>query len=582
MGSLVMRDNQSSQYQQAITQALDSTRDLVLVCDKSGEILVANRIAREIFEIPVNHNPNITRCFKFIDHYTNEFIEPSLDKLLNAEYLESLEHQAFLVTPSGTEIAFNITMSELYQSKGDIMPEHFVIVVHDETQTYRLKQSVNFHRKHDLLTGVANRVEFEKQLMESLQDTRLNKGQHSLCMIKMEQIKLVNDSAGHLAVCELLKAYSDMLKQQIRANDLLARISNDEFALLLWQVDPIVAERVATKILASVRDFSFEWQQSEYLITTSIGIVEVNDAAESWAQLISCADLACLQAKQKGQNRCAIYSPITEDIKSHKTSVAWVGKIIKAVKSDQFELYQQPIYSLTDNTHLDHCELLLRMRDGKGGIINPGAFLMAAEKYDMINVIDRWVVMNSFVWLCENRDISLDHININLSGISLTQPEFLGYVHDLVEAYLVPVEKVCFEITETAAVENVKKAREFITSMRSLGCRIALDDFGTGMASFSYLKNLPVDFVKIDGEFVKEIHQDKISRSMVKSINDVAHEMELQTVAEYVENKEVAVVLRDMGIDFGQGYGLAVPSPINTIIESTAQSEYASDHSKLA
>lgn len=577
-----MRDIQSSQFQQAITQALDNTRDLVLVCDKSGEILVANRIAREIFEILPNQNTHLTDCLTFIDHYTNDSITPPLEKLLNAQYLESLAHQAFLITPSGTEMAFNISLSESYQKKDDIMPEHYVIVLHDETQTYRLKQSVNFHRKHDSLTGVANRVEFEKQLMESLQDTRLNNGQHSLCIIKIEQIKLVNDSAGHLAVCELLKAYSDLLKQQVRANDLLARISNDEFALLLWQVDPMIAERVATKILSSVKDFIFEWQQSEFLITSSIGIVEINDAAESWAQLISCADLACAQAKQKGHNRSAIYSPITEEIKTHKSSVAWVGKIIKAVKSDQFELYQQPIYSLTDNNHLDHCELLLRMRDGKGGIINPGVFLLAAEKYDMINVIDRWVVMNSFVWLCENRNLSLDHININLSGISLTQPEFLSYVHDLVEAYLVPVEKVCFEITETAAVENVKKAREFITSMRNLGCRIALDDFGTGMASFSYLKNLPVDFVKIDGEFVKEIHQDKISRSMVKSINEVAHEMELQTVAEYVENKEVALVLRDMGIDFGQGYGLAVPAPINTIIESTVQSEYASGHSNLA
>jgi EAL domain-containing protein (putative c-di-GMP-specific phosphodiesterase class I) len=298
-----------------------------------------------------------------------------------------------------------------------------------------------------------------------------------------------------------------------------------------------------------------------------VGIAEIESRTESWPELIRMADLACNEAKKLGANQYCCYSSIEDAVEAQEFEIEWVSKIISAVRHNRFLLYQQPIVNLCSKKVLSHAEVLLRLQDEHGGVINPGACLSAAEKYDMINMIDRWVVHNTFRWLAENRDFPLDHLNINLSGMSVTREDFLHYIYDLAESMLVPTEKVCFEITETAAVENITKAKHFIMSVKQMGCRVALDDFGSGMCSFSYLKNLPVDYVKIDGEFVREIHNDPVSRSMVEAINSVCQKMGIETVAEYVESKDVMDVLIDIGVNYAQGFGIAEPSPLSDLLE---------------
>ncbi len=564
----------SSLKEDVLLEALNSVSDGVIICDNKGVVRYSNRIAETQYDI--NSGRPLNEQLEFSLQINSEPYPLQFSQLLERQSLDELEEKCYLSVSRGLSVPFRISISTIGHDSASSQSFLYVFTITDESRTNELQQSLNFHRKHDQLTGLANRNEFENVLMEALHDIKLNHSCHSLCLIKIRQMKLINEATGYLAGNELIKAFSCRLKESTRRNDFLARVGNDEFGLVLWDVDTSLAEKIISKLLRQLSDFHFDWNDKDYLVGAVVGITKVDSNLDSWAEVVQQADIACSQAMQGGNYQYCVYEPSTVDIKSHQQEAQWVSKLVKAVRNDLLEFYQQPIVSLGNRPHLNHCELLLRVQEGNGQTSSPGAFLLAAEKYNMINMIDRWVVLNSFRWLAENRNLSLDHININLSGISITKPEFLRYIDELMSAYLVPANKVCFEITETAAVENINTARDFIVTIKEFGCRIALDDFGTGMASFSYLKNLPVDYVKIDGEFVREILQDRISESMVRAINDVAHEMGALTIAEYVENDAIKDRLLSLGIDFAQGYGIGKPQPIISLVENTMTYPYSS------
>ncbi len=564
----------SFETEEVLLSALNSVSDGVIICDNNGMVRYSNRIAETQFEI---HSAGLlSKQLQFTLQINSDRHPVEFAHLLNRQSLDELEEKCYLSISRGLSVPFRITSKVIRSAAADPNQRLYVITISDESRANELQKSLNFHRKHDHLTGFANRNEFERTLMDALHDIKLNHSSHALCLIKIRQMKLINEATGYLAGNELIKAFARRLKESTRHNDFLARVGNDEFGLLLWDVDTHTAEKIVIKLLKQLSDFHFDWNGKEYLVGAVVGITEVHANLDSWAEVVQQADIACSQALQGGNYQYCVYEPTTIDIKSHQQEAQWVSKLVKAVRNDLLEFYQQPIVSLNQAGHLNHCELLLRVQEGNGRLSSPGAFLLAAEKYNMINMIDRWVVLNSFRWLSENRDLPLDHININLSGSSITKPDFLRYIDELMTAYLVPANKLCFEITETAAVENINTARDFILATREFGCRIALDDFGTGMASFSYLKNLPVDFVKIDGEFVREILHDKVSESMVRAINDVAHEMGALTIAEYVENDAIKQKLLSLGVDFAQGYGIGTPQPITSLVENNIAYPYSS------
>lgn len=564
-GKINLSDHSSLE---AVLTALDGVSEAIVIVNNSGRVQYANQSAEQLLGVRSDFDQIITQAIKFIDNHSGAELKPSLLQLLTPSFYSEIEKSCQLVSASGVTIPFSIQVDAVYERKDGNHPLYHVVRVADNSVTQQLTESVNFHRRHDLLTGLANRYEFEEQLKRSLKEAAKGNADHCICIINLDQLQLINKSAGHIAGDEFLKEIAQAFQSVIRANDVLARLGNNEFALLLWRVSMPIAKQIAQKLMTCLKQLQFEWNNHEYIVTCSIGIAEVDATVDTWAELVRRADLACNEAKKQGANQLRCYSSVEKEAEAQKFEVEWVSNIVSAVRNNKFLLYQQPIVSLSAVKTLNHCEVLLRMRDANGGVINPGACLLAAEKYDMINMIDRWVVHQAFYWLAENRTHSFDHLNINLSGISVTRDDFLDYIHDLAEALLVPTEKVCFEITETAAVENLGKAKQFIVSVKQMGCRIALDDFGSGMCSFSYLKNLPVDFVKIDGEFVREIHYDPVSRSMVEAINSVCQRMGIETIAEYVESKEIMDVLEDIGVNYAQGFGIAEPSPLSELVET--------------
>ena len=378
---------------------------------------------------------------------------------------------------------------------------------------------------------------------------------------------MVNDTCGHTAGDELLRQISQKLNDEVRKSDSLARLGGDEFGVLMEHCDLRHAERVATQMLESVRDFHFSWLDRSFRISASIGIVDVADAPDSFSELLKLADLACYAAKDQGRNQIQIYHPEDQNYVARQGEMHWITRINKALAENLFCLYLQPIASTRDRAH-KHFEVLIRMKDDNGEVIAPGAFLPAAERYGLIGDIDRWVVKEALATISANPDIvgQVDFVAINLSGPSMANQAFKDYLLEKIAEPGVEASKLCFEVTESVAISNLTQAKQFMLDLKQHGCKFALDDFGSGLSSFGYLKSLPVDYLKIDGVFVKDMVNDPIDRAMVKSINEIGHVMGKKTIAEFVENQAIIDLLAEMGVDYCQGYGVSAPFPMTDLI----------------
>jgi diguanylate cyclase (GGDEF)-like protein/PAS domain S-box-containing protein len=433
--------------------------------------------------------------------------------------------------------------------------------ISDVTDRKQSNISLEYLATHDSLTGVYNRREFERRLQSGLLKAHNQNSDLTLLYMDLDQFKVVNDTCGHKAGDLLIKQLSQKLDAVVLGKGILARLGGDEFGVLLEGDNAQMAYLLANKLLNAVQEFRFIWENRIFTLGISIGQVPWQPNINSPEQLLSMADAACYLAKERGRNQVHTYSAEDEHMQRYESEMSWVSHINHALENDSFELYYQHYQALSQRIEGHHYEILLRMRDQEGNIVPPSTFLPAAERYNLTAQIDRWVVENYFCWLADNpeHNAELTRVSINLSGHSLADKELKLFVLNAFEKYKIPYTKVSFEITESMAILKMDETLEFINTFHKLGCLFALDDFGSGFSSYSYLKNLPVDQVKINGSFVKDILVDPVDMAMVNSIKDVAKAMGMETVAEFVESTEIMVELGKMGVDFAQGYGVAKP-----------------------
>jgi diguanylate cyclase (GGDEF)-like protein len=438
------------------------------------------------------------------------------------------------------------------------------------------KERASYHATHDSLTGLINRREFERLLTETLHETNLDDSHHVLLYLDLDQFKIVNDTCGHIAGDALLQQLHLGIQNRIRQNDSLARLGGDEFGVLLKHCSIDNAMKVADKMRQAVQDFRFAWENKSFAVGVSIGAVGIDRNSSGISNLLSMADAACYMAKERGRNRVQLYQQTDEDLARQHGDMLWVSRLTDALNNDKFQLYCQPIVPLSNTASgSSHYEILLRLQDQNGNLAPPGAFIPAAERFDMIALLDRWVVDHVFDYLRQCKHSQTLRLSINLSGKSLSDKSFLDHIEHRIRNGDVEGYKICFEITESAAVTSLSTALHFINTLKVLGCRFSLDDFGRGMSSFTYLKTLPVDYLKIDGSFIKDIVIDPVVSTMVKAINEIAHTMNLQTVAEYVETEPILKELQQMNIDYAQGYHICKPFPI---VELTDSDEWLMRH----
>ncbi len=463
-----------------------------------------------------------------------------------------------LIRPDGSRAAIEDTATPLMDRTGSRIG--LVVAVRDVTPLRRLERETAYLATHDPLTGLINRREFERQLEQVLEETRASDREHYLCFLDLDEFKVINDSCGHLAGDELLSQLGSVLSTAVRPTDLVARVGGDEFGALLTDTNEATAVGLVRNIIRAVTAIRFARAQQVFTIGISVGIVPISAGSGSFSDALRAADAACFVAKTHGHNQIHVSSGDDAEIQAHFEEVEWIRRINAAIEEDRLQLYAQPIQPLQGLLRPKMAEILLRMRSSTGAVIEPGRFLPAAERYRLMPRLDRWVIERAMVQL--PTDDTAHVWTINLSGQSLGDPEFQAYLSERVQTAPLPADRLCFEITETAAIANLARARDLMEALSSRGCRFILDDFGSGLSSFAYLQSLPVQMLKIDGELARRVDLDPIQLEMVTAIHRIAHSMHLETIAESIESNEALEVLRTIGIDYGQGYWLGFPAPL--------------------
>lgn len=433
----------------------------------------------------------------------------------------------------------------------------------DMRRSHRIAEATIHHLAyHDYLTGLVNRNEFDKRLIAALESAKNDDVTHALLYLDLDQFKVINDTCGHQAGDELLSQLAVVLRKLVRGNDVLARLGGDEFGLLLGNCPLDQAKSIAEEIREAVGDFRFIWRDKSFSVRASIGMALITKETHSANEVLSAADIACYAAKDLGRDRVHVYADDDSDLQRRHTEMQWVSRIKDALDGEKFVLYQQKMCLLhSGNGEEPHSEFLVRMLNSDGSIILPGAFIPAAERYGLMMDLDRWVVKAAIDHLSQNRESRGVHF-INLSGASLSDDGIFSFIKQEIAQSNIRPESLCFEITETAAIANLSNAVKFINEIRNIGCKFALDDFGAGLSSFSYLKTIPVDYLKIDGAFVRDINEDPMNYAIVRAINEIGHTAGLHTVAEYVENEETLRMLKEIGVDLAQGYCIERPHSI--------------------
>ncbi len=444
----------------------------------------------------------------------------------------------------------------------------------DISERKESQEKLHWESTHDWLTRLANRREFERVLSAELKQIRGTPEEHAVLYIDLDQFKVVNDTCGHVAGDELLRQVSAILMKRIRGSDMLARLGGDEFGIFLKGCPPSRAIGVSDVLRETIEENGFIWDNKIFKITASIGVVTISSDNATKDEVLGAADIACFTAKEQGRNRVHVYKASDEELELHKREMSWVSRVTRALQEQRLVLYRQPIVPVdAAGSRPHHQEVLIRMLDEDGSLIPPGAFIPAAERYNLMPAVDRWVIRTLFTKLAAskaNGGPDGELINtVNLSGSSINEEGFLEFIKDQFRQFPILPSMICFEVTETAAISNLTQAAVFIRELKALGCLFALDDFGSGLSSFGYLKNLPVDYLKIDGQFVKDMVDDEIDAAMVASINQIGQVMGMQTIAEFVENDEILAKLAGIGVDYAQGYGIAKPAPFDTPV--TAQ-----------
>jgi diguanylate cyclase (GGDEF)-like protein/PAS domain S-box-containing protein len=545
---------------------LQSIGDAVITTDAQGNVRFFNPIAERLtgWKALDVQGVHFSTVFLIVDQVTREPVENPIDKALLEERIVSLANNTILIAHDGTEYPIADSAAPIRDRQGQIIGA--VIVFHDVTESRYLTHQLSWEANHDALTGLINRRRFEQYLVEAIASVKDSNHQHALCYLDLDQFKVVNDTVGHLAGDELLRQISALIQKGVRANDMLARLGGDEFGILLTQCSLSQATQIAENLKDLVHQFRFIWNGKIFIIGVSIGVVVIDQTSQDLMELLGAADAACYAAKARGRNCVHIYSLDDSELIKQRGERQLVSKISRALETNRFCLYYQKIVSITSKPLVEHYEILIRMLDENGKIVSPNEFIPAAERYGLITEIDCWVIekfFSNYHKLPEKDVLSQGLYTINLSGASISNNQFLRFLIEQFFRYKVPPQTIGFEITETAAIANFEQARYFMSELKKIGCCFALDDFGSGLSSFAYLMNLPVDYLKIDGSFVKNISHNLISQALVEGFNRIAHAMNLETIAEFVEDETILEKLREIGVDYAQGYGIARPVPIN-------------------
>ncbi len=539
---------------------LHSIGDGVITTDADGRVDYMNPVAERVtgWSGTEAQGHPLTEVLPLTNETSRIPIESPASVSLRTKQVVSLSEQCLLVNRNGQEFHIEDSAAPIFDRENRVIG--VVLVFHDVTRERRMARQMTWEATHDSLTGLVNRREFAERLNNLLAS---GEQEHALLYLDLDQFKVINDTCGHDAGDELLRQLSRLLLQNVPTNSSLARLGGDEFGVLLENVSIDQAREVADRLLSTFSHFTYQWEDRRFDVGVSIGMVPIQQDTRNASLILSAADVACYVAKESGRNRIHVYEESDIDLGQRHNEMHWVSRITEALEEDRFVLYRQEITSLDNREKTPHYELLVRMRSTDGTIIPPGNFIPAAERYNLMNALDRWVIDKAFQHLKVFQQQGDESIySINLSGNSLNDENFSDYIAEKISEYRIRTELLCFEVTETAAVFNLAKASHIIKTLKKLGCRFSLDDFGSGLSSFSYLKNLPVDFLKIDGSFVKDMDTNPMNRAIVEAIHQVGHTLSIRTIAEFVENAAIVAQLRDIGVDYAQGYHFSQPEPL--------------------
>lgn len=544
---------------------LHSIGDGVITTDAAGIIDYLNPLAAALTAWPPEAacGQRLRTVFDTIDERVRQRVPAPTAACLAEGRSLSLPANTQLRDRNGHEYAIEGSLAPLRGRNGEVLGT--VVVFRDVTHHRVLERKLEHDALHDPLTGVANRRAFEQRLARAVATAQEKQYEHAVCFVDLDQFKVVNDSAGHAAGDALLKHVPSLLVGRIRDRDTLARLGGDEFAILLEHCPLLEAAKIARRIVAAFEDWRFAWEGRPYQVGASVGVVAVTEDAIDVSEVLARADVACYAAKEAGRNRIHVYQTEGATSSSHHAQIRVAARLKEALEQERFRLFCQPIVPLAAGmlTQAPRYEILIRLRDEEGKLVPPGRFIPAAERYGLMSSIDRWVVRNAFLqYVGRFHPHAPADIAINVSGVALGREDFREFVLAQFAETGMPPEHVCFEITETAAIQNFDQALQFAQQIRSLGGKIALDDFGSGLSSFKYLRFLPTDFLKIDGAFVKNMLENGKDFAMVAAINGIGHELGLATVAEFVDKREIITKLRYLGVDYAQGYALGAPIPL--------------------
>ncbi len=553
---------------------LSSVADGILISDAEGRVLIINDAAREMLGLvsgDVEGEP-VDDILRLCGSEETQILESMFAQVIRRGDRVHADSDSRLLVANRNPLPVSAQASPVRSSQAEIVGA--VITLRDNSEARRLSAKLSWQANHDALTLLPNRRYFEAELSRAMEAARFGTENHGLIYVDIYQFQIVNDTCGHAAGDELLKRLAQLFGKALRSQDLLARLGSDEFGILLRNCTLAGTHRVANLLLRGVEQFVFSWGGKRLTVGISVGAVAIDRDSESDAQVMAAAEASCAAAKEAGRNRIHLYHHHNSQIvERRRNEMHWVEKINDALAENRLVLYQQPVVpvvisSLADNqAHVPHYEVLVRMRDRDGNIILPGQFIPAAERYGLMEDIDRWVLSNVVDYIARRERAGLAAVSyaVNLSGPTLGNESFRDFVQQELSRTAIDAKALNFEITETAAVGNFARAIRFIETFRARGCEFYLDDFGSGMSSFSYLKDLPVDYLKIDGAFIKSMETDSVDYAMVSAINHLAHVMGIRTVAEYVENEGILKLLEKLGVDYAQGFGIAAPAPVHSL-----------------
>jgi diguanylate cyclase (GGDEF)-like protein/PAS domain S-box-containing protein len=546
--------------------ALQSLAEAIIATDKDGRVTFMNPAAEALTgsEAASAGGKLLEEVVSLVDETDRRLLTDPVRQALTSGSAVNLSRRALLLSRnSGGERSIELTASPIRNSSQELVGA--VVMLHDITELRGLARQMSYQATHDALTGLANRREFERRLEESIDSGHRGDGQHVLCYLDLDHFKLVNDTSGHVAGDSMLREVAKLLRDAVRDSDTVGRLGGDEFGLLLIGCPLDKARQIADDLCRAVSDYRFVWKDKIFNIGVSVGLVEISRESGTLEELLAAADTACYVAKKQGSGRVAVYSARDEAHARHTGEIQWLQRLQSALKENRFHLYHQVIVGAHGEETGPAMEVLVRLEDEAGNELPPSDFLRAAERYRLMGLVDRWVVQTTLAALGRgaipvqaNRSVA-----INISGQTLADLQFLEFVVECFDSTGALPTQVCFEITENAVIANLEHARRFVGVLHGMGCQFALDDFGSGVGSFSNLKNLPLDYLKIDGSFMRNLGRDTVNQAMVTAMIRLARTLNFKVIAEQVEDTAAVEAARKMGVDYLQGYAIGRPQPLS-------------------